>query len=269
MIVEIDPIGKRPVGEIVGMSVEFVQITERPQGAPRLDPQPAGQTGAGQRADPGFLDIEFGRFAGMGPEAEGECALEFVVDIARQGDFGVSEAQALRAALAVMADPEAGDFRLVGGKARDASVEHDADRGVEGVVGGFGCPLRRRRRSGLGRGGGRRLDIGESLLQRADALFVFGLERLDFGRQIGGAGRHVVLRPRLRRGERKRRGQGQPRAYRNDSHRVPPLRDRHAETRADARPEERPRAMERSGVRRRPYRRSPGPACACGVRGGG
>ena len=267
VIVEIDPVGQRPVGEIVGVRVEFVQITERPQGAPRLDPQPAGQTGAGQRADPGFLDIEFGRFAGMRPEAEGECALEFVVDIARQGDFGVSEAQALRAALAVMADPEAGDFRHVRGKVRDPPVEHDADRGVEGVVRGRDLPLRRRR--GRRGSGGRRLDIGEPLLERADALFVFGLERLDFGRQIGGAGRRFVLRPRLRRGERKRRGNRKPRAYRNGSHRFlrcETVMQKRARTSAPGGGRAR---RERSGARRRSYRRRSGRACACDGGNGG
>ena len=213
MVVQVDPVRQRAVGEIVAMRVQFVQVAQGPQRAPGLDPQPVGQSGAGQGADIDLLQIEFGLLARMCADPERERAVELVVDVARQGHFGVPQAQAFGAALSVMAEPEAGDVRFVGGKRRGPSVEDDADRRVEGVVGRRGAARRRRRR---GRGG-LRPDLGELLLERADALFVFASQRLDFVRQLGC---RFGLRPRRRRGEQNRTAGGEQRAYGNGSHPV-------------------------------------------------
>ena len=93
------------------MGVELVQIAERPQGAPRLEPHAVGKAHAGQGADVRLFDLELRRLAGVGSEAEGDSPLELVVDVAREGNLAVAEGEPFGGAFRFMTGLEAGNRR--------------------------------------------------------------------------------------------------------------------------------------------------------------
>ena len=188
MAVEIGPVGKRAIGEIVPMRMQLVQIAEGPQRASGLDAQPVGQPRAGQGLDERFLDFQLRR-AIVRSKAECEIPEELVVHIARHHDLAVAEGKPLAAALAVMADLESGNSAAaILGILCETTVEHDADGGVERVVRRGARHGRRRRRFGRRRGRGFRfgfrLQIAELRFERLDAGFVLGFQRLDLGGQF-------------------------------------------------------------------------------------
>ena len=197
VVVEIDAIGQRPISEIVAVSVQLIEIAERPQRASGLDPRAVGQAGPGESHDVRFFELELDRLAGVDAESEGEIAVELVVDVARHRDFAVAEREPIGAAFALVSGLEPGNFRVVVREASELAVEDHADRGVENVV------LRHPRRW---RGCGR-IRVGDAGLgfkglqlffQGPNAGLVLALQGADLLRQFGGGGRRRRLSERLR-----------------------------------------------------------------------
>ena len=180
-IVEIDAVGKRTVREVIAVGVLLVEVTQGPQRPSRLDAEPVGQPGAGQGLDIRFLQLDLGRLARMDAKAEGELAVELVVDIAGDRDLGMVEAEALGGTLGFVAELKARYLRPLGGELGVHAIENNADRRVEDVVRSNGP----RRRFGCARGGLRfRSNRRQLGLKRLDARLVFALEGLYFSGQF-------------------------------------------------------------------------------------
>ena len=109
----------------------FVEIAERPQLATRRHGEALGQAGARQSLDIGLLELKLRRLAGVRADAEHETGASRRTDIARHAQLAMTDREALRRALALVAELEACNLRVFGGVGREHAPEHHADLGLE------------------------------------------------------------------------------------------------------------------------------------------
>ena len=176
LVAEEGLVGQRPVVELVGMRVVAVEIADIGEEATAAQGEAVRQR---DRFDESFLDAEL-VLAIVAAHRQRQLAVELVVDIGRHRQLAFSQRDALRTGAAFAYQRKA-RARVVVGVERvmaDGAVEHDGDRGIEGIAIGTGGAAVRFGRGLVGRDG---CFGGRSRLQALD----FGIRRLQRGLGIG------------------------------------------------------------------------------------
>ena len=109
----------------------FVEIAERPQLAACRHGDCLEQVRARQGLDVGLLELKLRRLAGVRADAEHQTGASRRTDIARHAQLAMTDREALRRALALVAELEACNLRVFGGVGREHAPKHHADLGLE------------------------------------------------------------------------------------------------------------------------------------------
>ncbi len=112
-LIKEDPVRERSVGEVIGVTMVLIEITQGPESTPGLDTHTIRQPQARKRLEIGFLELDLRLTLVQGDGRRG-AAEEFIIHIGRKIQLGVVNRESLTWTLSLVPNSESGNLPLIG-----------------------------------------------------------------------------------------------------------------------------------------------------------